>query len=318
MESRETKSVPQLSLQWHHHHKALVSLLDVLWEKQELVDVTLAAEGQYLQVHRIVLCACSSYFKDVLTEKSNSDKHAIVFLKDVFFHDLKALVHYMYKGEVQINEDQLNSFLHTAKSLGIRGLMGNDRGKSKKKRRRGSTSSLETSDEYSCDENNLPVALPPPPPPLKHMTSLTKAVEIKVEDPTAVTRYEPEMSLDLQPDLESLRNSSISAHELDDEGLGLFHCAEDDPGPSKTSDDENNPSGHEADWVDIANGSDSRPHARYSCPRCGRGYKWKQTVTRHMRYECGVEPHFACPLCNTLFRHKVVLLRHMKRHSEHK
>ena len=63
MESRETKSVPQLSLQWHHHHKALVSLLDVLWEKQELVDVTLAAEGQYLQVHRIVLCACSSYFK---------------------------------------------------------------------------------------------------------------------------------------------------------------------------------------------------------------------------------------------------------------
>ena len=52
------------------------------------------------------------------------------------------------------------------------------------------------------------------------------------------------MSLDLQPDLESLRNSSISAHELDDEGLGLFHCAEDDPGPSKTSDDENNPSGH--------------------------------------------------------------------------
>lgn len=63
MESREPKSVPQLSLQWHHHHKALVSLLDVLWEKQELVDVTLAAEGQYLQVHRIVLCACSSYFK---------------------------------------------------------------------------------------------------------------------------------------------------------------------------------------------------------------------------------------------------------------
>jgi len=63
MESREPKSVPQLSLQWHHHHKALVSLLDVLWEKQELVDVTLAAEGQYIQVHRIVLCACSNYFK---------------------------------------------------------------------------------------------------------------------------------------------------------------------------------------------------------------------------------------------------------------
>jgi len=319
MESREPESIPLLSLQWHHHHKAVVSLLDMLWEKQELVDVTLAAEGQYLQVHRIVLCACSSYFKDVLTQNNNSDKHAIVILKDVFFHDLKALVHYMYKGEVQISEDQLNSFLHTAKSLGIRGLMGGDRDKEKKKKRRHS-SSLDSSDEYSCDEIDLPVAPPPPPPPLKHMTSLTKAVEIKIEDSAANARYEPEMSLDLQPDLDSLRNSSISAHELDD-GLGLFHCTEDDPGPSKTSDDENNPSGHEADWVDITNGSDGSlgPHAsRYSCPRCGRGYKWKQTVTRHMRYECGVEPQFACPLCNTLFRHKVVLLRHMKRHSEHK
>jgi len=316
MESREPKSVPQLSLQWHHHHKALVSLLDVLWEKQELVDVTLAAEGQYLQVHRIVLCACSSYFKDVLTEKSNSDKHAIVFLKDVYYHDLKALVHYMYKGEVQINEDQLNSFLHTAKSLGIRGLMGSDRGKGKKKkRRRGSTSSLDTSDEYSCDENNLPVALPPPPPPLKHMTSLTKAVEIKVEDPSSVARYEPEMSLDLQPDLDSLRDSSISAHELDDEGLGLFHCAEEDPGPSKTSDDENNPSGHDYNgyWVEEPAGTGSRSD-RVPCPQCHRDYSTHDLMKRHLRYECGVEPQFQCPICLKRTKHKHNLTSHMKIH----
>lgn len=54
---------PQLCLKWHHHHKTLVSLLDVLWEKQELVDVTLAADGKFIDVHKIVLCACSKYFQ---------------------------------------------------------------------------------------------------------------------------------------------------------------------------------------------------------------------------------------------------------------
>lgn len=58
---------PQLSLQWHQHHNTLVSLLDALWERQELVDVTLAADGQHINVHRIVLCACSKFFQVQLT-----------------------------------------------------------------------------------------------------------------------------------------------------------------------------------------------------------------------------------------------------------
>jgi hypothetical protein len=31
--------------------------------KERLVDVTLAAEGQFINVHRIVLFACSQYFE---------------------------------------------------------------------------------------------------------------------------------------------------------------------------------------------------------------------------------------------------------------
>ena len=69
---------------------------------------------------------------------------------------------------------------------------------------------------------------------------------------------------------------------------------------------------HPSDQMSPSNGNGED---RYSCPRCGRGYKWKQTVTRHLRYECGVDPQFACPICNSLFRHKVVLMRHMKRHA---
>lgn len=49
------------------------------------------------------------------------DKQAFIFLKDVKFSDLKALVDYMYKGEVNVAQDQLSSFLQTAEALDVKG-----------------------------------------------------------------------------------------------------------------------------------------------------------------------------------------------------
>lgn len=67
------------------------------------------------------------------------------------------------------------------------------------------------------------------------------------------------------------------------------------------------------------NHSDSEPEpGRHSCPRCGRTYKWKQTLLRHMKYECGVEPQFVCPVCRAPFHHRNVLQRHMNLHSRPK
>ena len=61
-----SNSTAKLCLQWHHHHKTLVSLLDTLWQKQELVDVTLATDGKFIHVHRVVLCASSDYFQVIV------------------------------------------------------------------------------------------------------------------------------------------------------------------------------------------------------------------------------------------------------------
>lgn len=55
--------VPEFCLKWNNHHSVLVSVLDALLERERLVDVTLAAEGQFLNVHRLVLFACSQYFE---------------------------------------------------------------------------------------------------------------------------------------------------------------------------------------------------------------------------------------------------------------
>lgn len=48
-----------------------------------------------------------------------------MFLHNVEFRHLKALVEFMYVGEVNVAQTQLPAFLRTAESLQIRGLADN-------------------------------------------------------------------------------------------------------------------------------------------------------------------------------------------------
>ena len=58
--------VQDFNLRWSNHHNTLVTVLDKLLENGTFVDVILAAEGKFIKVHRIVLCACSQYFEVML------------------------------------------------------------------------------------------------------------------------------------------------------------------------------------------------------------------------------------------------------------
>ncbi|CAK1550894.1 unnamed protein product [Leptosia nina] len=113
----------QFCLRWNNHQSTLVSVFDTLLEKGIHVDCTLAAEGQTLKAHKVVLSACSPYFENVLSQQF--DKHPIIILKDVKYAELRAMMDYMYRGEVNISQDQLAALLKAAESLQIKGLSDN-------------------------------------------------------------------------------------------------------------------------------------------------------------------------------------------------
>jgi hypothetical protein len=56
-------SEQQFCLKWNNHQSTIVAGFDTLLESGTLVDCTLAAEGQYLKAHKVVLSACSPYFE---------------------------------------------------------------------------------------------------------------------------------------------------------------------------------------------------------------------------------------------------------------
>ena len=97
------------SLRWNNHPVNLVSGFSGLYNSETLVDVTLAAEGRYLQAHRMLLSACSDYFQSLFSV--NPSQHPIVILKDVNFEDLKTVVQFMYNGIVNVSSEKLPAVL---------------------------------------------------------------------------------------------------------------------------------------------------------------------------------------------------------------
>ncbi|XP_064102822.1 protein tramtrack, alpha isoform-like isoform X4 [Macrobrachium nipponense] len=112
-------------LRWNNHRPNLVTVFSELLTSEALVDVTLATDGHYIHAHKLVLSACSVYFKDLFG--ANPCKHPIVILKDIRIDDLKTVIDFIYRGEVNVAQDRLQDVLKTAESLRIKGLAENPR-----------------------------------------------------------------------------------------------------------------------------------------------------------------------------------------------
>ncbi|XP_043210911.1 broad-complex core protein isoforms 1/2/3/4/5-like [Amphibalanus amphitrite] len=85
-------------LKWDGFQSSVTSVFDHLRRDGELVDITLCCEGQRVKAHRMMLSACSPYFRDLL--KNNSCQQMVIFLKDTSAQDLSAIIEFMYKGSV--------------------------------------------------------------------------------------------------------------------------------------------------------------------------------------------------------------------------
>ncbi|EFX86384.1 lolal-like protein [Daphnia pulex] len=112
----------QVCLRWNNFQSSLTTTLEILWDEESFCDVTLFCGGQEIRAHKVVLSACSMIFKSLL--KNNTCQHPIIILHDISLNILEAILQFIYKGEVNIEQDQLNNLLRAATLLQIRGLAG--------------------------------------------------------------------------------------------------------------------------------------------------------------------------------------------------
>lgn len=110
----------QFCLRWNNYGRNLTNVFDQLLQNESFVDVTLACDGHSIKAHKMVLSACSPYFQSLFFE--NPCQHPIIIMRDVKWTELKAIVEFMYKGEIKVSQADIGPLLRVAEMLKIRGL----------------------------------------------------------------------------------------------------------------------------------------------------------------------------------------------------
>ena len=108
-------------LKWNDFQSTVSKSFSLLKQEKEFFDVTLVSDDQLqIPTHKIVLSACSKFFKSVLTKNPHS--HPLIYLHGINSTNLNFILDYIYQGEVQIYREQLHPFLDAAQKLEIDGL----------------------------------------------------------------------------------------------------------------------------------------------------------------------------------------------------
>jgi len=115
-------------LRWNDFESNISSAFKELRDDKDFFDVTLACGDEEIRAHKVILSACSTFFRNVL--RRNPHHHPFMYLKGVRFVDLQAVLNFMYHGEVNVAQEELNSFLAVAEDLRVKGLTQNQSGAS--------------------------------------------------------------------------------------------------------------------------------------------------------------------------------------------
>ena len=160
---------------------------------------------KFLEYSRVVLSACSPVFKEILRSLGPGDaKGPLIFLRGISYHEMEAVLDFMYNGQTKVQHKELDAFLAAAEELKIKGL----------------TSSQNTSEtptrKRQADENGLkkggsvkksrpiPPAAPPSQQPGPSSSSASMAAtsghDVMVK-PEKFEKYTEEVTIEDDPPL---------------------------------------------------------------------------------------------------------------------
>ena len=110
-------------LKWNDFQANVSNSFTKLRDDSSLFDVTLVSSDQkQVPAHRLVLSACSEFFKNIF-ENNSKNNNPFIILENIRFEEVNFLLDYVYQGEVNIFQDGLGRFLEIAKRFKLDGLV---------------------------------------------------------------------------------------------------------------------------------------------------------------------------------------------------
>ena len=115
-------SAENLSLKWNDFQENASLTFHNLWQDKNFTDVTLVCEDGHIEAHKIILSAASQNFRKILNLLNNN--HPLIYMRGLNLKELTDIVEFIYNGQLNVPQDDLNSFLKLAEELEVKGLNG--------------------------------------------------------------------------------------------------------------------------------------------------------------------------------------------------
>ena len=112
----------KFNLKWEDFQPHITNSYTLLRNDSKFCDVTLVSDDQkQIAAHKVVLSACSEYFSNILS--SNNHGHPLLCLDGITSEDLKNIVDYIYRGEIEVSQDKLERFFKIGTKFKLNGLL---------------------------------------------------------------------------------------------------------------------------------------------------------------------------------------------------
>jgi len=206
-------------LRWNDFENNISQAFKELRDDKDFFDVTLACDDEQIQAHKVILSACSPFFRNIL--RRNHHPHPLLYMKGVKYADLQSVLNFMYHGEVNVAQEELNSFLAVAEDLRVKGLTQNPPANLKPSSKQSSNYQHHQQSKASAQISKTPsrekARDPPPPaeqshpPPTFHQEDdIQEVVPIKSE-PRGDTA--PQVPVTVQPQPEEALEQSVMTYQ---------------------------------------------------------------------------------------------------------
>ena len=111
-------------LKWNDFQTNVSKSFSYLRKDQDFFDVSLISDDEKtVPAHKVVLAASSELFKNILRTADHSKP--MIYLSGINQRELTHIMEYIYEGELNIYQNELDAFLDVAQKLKIQGLVGN-------------------------------------------------------------------------------------------------------------------------------------------------------------------------------------------------
>jgi len=324
-------SSEKFCLRWNDFESNISSAFRDIRNEKEFFDITIACEDEQLQAHKVILSACSPFFKNVL--RRNQHQHPLLYLKGVSFKDMEAVLNFMYHGEVNVAQDDLNSFLQVAEDLRVKGLTQNNGGSAAastnedknhatvlKTEPRSDLIRPRHSDHDTPPVPKRPRPTPPVPPritpqPVEQITDdievIVPVVKSEPRDSTPTVMATPMVQQQMEQE-QTMAMYDDRSQQMQDTMMEQY----DDNYGGEEYDGQyvDNQGYHDTNMIGTGSGQETGgagSHSHIQCPHCDKSIH-KASINRHIKTQHRSEANVQCQHCHGYYKNMDSLKYHLR------